>query len=262
MSEQMTVGDLPSALDHWDEVKARIGGRPPAVFLDYDGTLTPIVDRPQDALLSPETRVVLEQLRQTHPVGIISGRDLDDVRQMVGVEGIAYAGSHGFDILTPDGHRIGQDEGWVELMAEVGSELEQKLDGVTIEPKRYAVAVHYRGVDPESVPGIESVVREATARRSGLVVTGGKRIYEIRPDIPWDKGAALRHLLELLDLTGPEVAPLYFGDDLTDEDALAEVSHSGVGFVVRGEDDARPTAAHFSLRDPTETREALERLAA
>src|SRR4029450_3453680 len=97
------VRDLPSALERANEIRSLLSVRRLAVFLDYDGTLTPIVERPEDALLPAETRAAIERLAALAPVAIVSGRDLADVRRLMGIEGITYAGSHGFDVLLPDG---------------------------------------------------------------------------------------------------------------------------------------------------------------
>ena len=94
---------IPSALEHVQEIAGR--GRHVAVFLDYDGTLTPIVGRPEQAILSDSTRAVLRALATKAPVAILSGRDLENVRRRVDIDGIVYAGSHGFDIAGPHGLR-------------------------------------------------------------------------------------------------------------------------------------------------------------
>lgn len=260
------VADLPLALERWQEVTARLAGRLPAVFLDYDGTLTPIVDDPAAATLPDATREVIERLRERCPVAVISGRDLDDVRRLLALYGLPVAGSHGFDILLPDGERH-------QLGAAHTSELDAAVDalrtvvegvaGARLERKRFAIAVHYRMVeDPDDVARLERAVEAEAARHEGLRVTGGKMIFELRPDVDWDKGRALRSVLETLGLDRPDVAPIYVGDDDTDEDAFRALGADGLGVVVRGERDDRPTAADVALRDPAETRRFLERLAA
>src|ERR1700745_4370152 len=92
---------IPSALENVHEI-AR-SGKQLAVFLDYDGTLTPIVRHPEDAWLSDSMQQTLRSLAARMPVAILSGRDLDDVRGRVLVDGIVYAGSHGFDIAGAGG---------------------------------------------------------------------------------------------------------------------------------------------------------------
>jgi trehalose-phosphatase len=91
--------------------------------------------------------------------------------------------------------------------------------------------------------------------------TGGKKIFELRPGIPWDKGKALLFLLDVLGLDREDVLPIYVGDDETDEDAFDAIRERGLGVVVRGEDDDRPTAAHLALEDPAQARAFLEELA-
>lgn len=263
--DRPSIRHLPAALDRRDEISAGLRGRRPAVFLDYDGTLTPIVDRPEDALLPEETRRALERLAATHPVAILSGRDLADVRAMVGLEGIAYAGSHGFDIVRPDGSTDQRGREYLPDLDVAERELERRLGlvpGARVERKRFAVAVHFRQVDEERVPEVESAVVETAAANPRLRRTGGKKVYELRPNVDWDKGKALLWLLETLGLAGEGVVPVYVGDDETDEDAFRAIAVTGLGVVVRGEGDDRPTEADFALRDTREARAFLELLTA
>src|SRR5690606_15157717 len=92
---------LPSALEHLDEIAQWWSDRPLAVFLDYDGTLTPIVPHPADAFLTPEMRRMIAALAERFPVAVISGRDRPDVAARVGLGTLYYAGSHGLDIAGP-----------------------------------------------------------------------------------------------------------------------------------------------------------------
>jgi trehalose-phosphatase len=257
------IPELPSALDRRVEITERLDGRLPAVFLDYDGTLTPIVDDPAAATLPDPTRAAVVALSSRCPVAVVSGRDLADVRAMVGADGVAYAGSHGLDILDADGRRHAFGEEFLPALdraEEAARAAAEGVPGASVERKRFAVAVHLRRVPPERRPQVERAVKEAAARVPGLRSTGGKMITELRPDVPWDKGRAVRFLLEAMGLDRPGVAPLYVGDDETDEDAFREVREDGIGVVVRGEDDDRPTLARYSLRDPDQVREFLEGL--
>jgi len=261
---QRSVCDLPSALTHLEEIAARLEGANPAVFLDYDGTLTPIVERPEDARLDETTREAVEALGRLCPVAVLSGRDLPDVRSRVGIEGIFYAGSHGFDILTPEGKskvwgRVQDMTGALKVAAD---RLRQRLggmEGVQLEPKKFALAVHFRRASQKSIPAIEKAVDEVVAEAQGLRKTGGKRIFELRPDVDWHKGKALAWLLEELRATRPELLPLFIGDDLTDEDGLREIGEAGIGILVRGEQ--RPSYARYGLEDPGEVRLFLRQLA-
>jgi trehalose 6-phosphate phosphatase len=128
-----------------------------------------------------------------------------------------------------------------------------------VERKRYAVAVHYRQVAEAEVPEVERRVAEALTRFPTLRQTGGKKIFELRPQLDWDKGRAVAWLEEELGLKGPQLLTIYIGDDLTDEDAFRQVRGYGLGILVR--DEARPTRAHYALEHPGEVREFLQALA-
>lgn len=239
------------------------------LFFDYDGTLTPIVRRPEDATLPEARRSLLRELATHVTVGIVSGRDLDDVRKMVALEELYYAGSHGFDVRGPGELRMQHEEARDRLPELDAAEQELRdhldaLDGVRVERKGFAVAVHYREADEGDVETVEAAVNDAIGRHDGLRKKGGKKIFELQPDVPWDKGRAVRWLLEQLGLTGPDVLPVYVGDDETDEDAFEALSGDGVGIRVGPPDE--PTGADYHLRDPDElerlVRELLPRLEA
>jgi len=232
-------------------------GRALALFLDYDGTLTPIVERPEDAALAPETREVLRALAARHPVAIVSGRDLADVRARVGLAPLTYAGSHGFDIAGPSGDHVYEAaRASAPRLAAAAGEIERAtaaLPGVQVERKRFAIAVHFRRGRPADVPAVEAAVDRALARHAGLRKTGGKMIFELRPDVDWDKGRAVLWLIETLKLG--DALPVYIGDDVTDEDAFRALAGRGLGIAVQ--DAPAPTAASLTLRDPDEVRDLL-----
>ncbi|MDQ3932518.1 MAG: trehalose-phosphatase [Actinomycetota bacterium] len=260
-----TIGELPSALERRQEIADRLAGREAVVFIDYDGTLTPIVENPEDATLPEKTRDLLERLREPCRVVIISGRDLEDVRQMVGIDGLAYAGSHGFDILASDGSRHAYGEEYLPALDEAEEQLGPRLadiPGARLERKRFAIACHFRQCDDDDVVDVEEAVEDVAAEQTRLRMTGGKRIIELRPDLDWDKGRALMWFLETLGLDRDDVVPLYVGDDVTDEDAFEAIRERGIAVVVQGEDDERATSAHYSLAHTDEVRRFLEQLLA
>ena len=255
---------LPLALEALDRIAAQLDSRRPAVFLDYDGTLTGIVDRPEEADLPPETREAVAALARVAPVAVVSGRDRRDVAARVGLPSLVYAGSHGFDIARADGeiqYEVGG--GYSAIVERAARELRRLLDpveGAIVEAKKYSVAVHYRLVAPEEVEAVRAAVTTVLGHHvDGLVETAGKKVFELRPRIEWDKGRAIEWLLEALDLDRPEVVPLYIGDDVTDEDAFRAIEARGVGLLVARE--PRPTRASFRLRDPEEVRQFLTWLA-
>ena len=263
------VGDgeaalVPSALEALDDVLAELdGGGAPGIFLDYDGTLTPIVARPEDATLDDAMRVVLERLAARCVVAVVSGRDLPDVRRLVGIESIHYAGSHGFEI---DGPRVHAEHGreFLEDLDHAEHELARALEaieGARVERKHFAVAVHFRNVERAQVDTVRDAVDRVHARRPDrLRRTGGKEILELRPALDWDKGRALRWSAAELGVDVEEAPTLYVGDDTTDEDAFAVLRDHGVGVLVS--DEPRRTKAHYRLRDVDEVRRFLEDLAA
>jgi trehalose 6-phosphate phosphatase len=249
------IARLPSALDHLGEIAARADGKQLAVFLDYDGTLTPIVDEPARALLPDATREAIGILAGSLPVAVVSGRDLADVRRLVGIDGLWYAGSHGFDIAGPDGERHELAPDALSALDDAERELRpllRSIAGARLERKRYAVTAHFRGVPGDRIDDVEVAVAAVAAACPGLRVTGGKKVLELRPDIDWDKGRAIAWLLGIQGLDRPDVLPVYVGDDETDEDGFRALDGHGIGIVVRGEADDRPTRAHYALDGPAD----------
>ncbi|BCA79931.1 trehalose-phosphatase [Desulfuromonas sp. AOP6] len=258
-----TTDERPSALGSFAELVNRLGAKQPVVFLDYDGTLTPIVDRPEEAKITEEMRQTVRELARLCPVAIVSGRDLKDVRNLVGVQEVIYAGSHGFDIAGPKGNEMQFQRGTEYLPAldqaeQALQENLQPIEGAQIERKKFAIAVHYRRVPDDLHGKVEEAVDAVLAEREELRKTSGKKIFELRPDLDWDKGKALLWLLEQPGLDGEDLLPIYVGDDLTDEDALRETKKQGIGILVR--DENRPTHAHYVLDNTKEVREFLRAL--
>ena len=265
--ERVAMHELPQALANWNDAVAALRGRMPAVFLDYDGTLTPIVERPEDALLAEEMRERVRRLAERCLVAVVSGRDVGFVIEQVALDSVLYLGSHGFDVEAPEGHglsgdRQGEFERFLGPLEDAEAEIETAVSGIAgarIERKKYAIAVHYRQAAKEDVTAVEAAVDGVLARHPDLRKTGGKKVFELRPDIEWDKGRALEWVLEALAMDGERYAPVYIGDDLTDEDGFRVVRGNGLAIVV-GSDD-RPTLAEFSVPDTDAAGEVLERLA-
>jgi trehalose 6-phosphate phosphatase len=252
---------LPSALEHVEELAGRSDQL--AVFLDYDGTLTAIVNDPKQALLSDSTRQTLQALVMRASVAVLSGRDLDDVRKRVAIEAIAYAGSHGFDIAGPRGLQRQEATKFLPALDSAEKELREKLAGIAgalIERKRFSIAAHYRKVSENDFPKLERAVSEVAAWHRELRRMEGKKVYELLPYTDWDKGKAVLWLLENLGLEHGKVRPIYIGDDRTDEDAFRALEQRGVGILVT--EQPRPTAASYSLHDPTEVERFLSKLVA
>jgi len=267
VSDLSRVGrGLPDATGAVPCLLQEAGGRKLMVFLDYDGTLTPIVSRPELALLSPTVRETLARLAALTPVAVVSGRDVADVRALVGLDGLIYAGNHGLDIQGPRGVGMQSEEGTaaLPLLAEVEEALWAKLEGVggvLVERKRFSIAVHYRLVDDAHLPFVEQVVDSVLSVHRGLRDVPGKKVHDLRPDIAWDKGRAMAWLLRAQGASRHTVFPLYLGDDLTDEDAFRFVRGWGAGILVRDGDD-RLTLATMTLAGTQEVEQFLVQLAA
>lgn len=261
------IDQLPSALEEYDSIAQQLAGKRLAVFLDYDGTLTPIVSRPELAVLSDEMREIVTDLAGKCTVSIISGRDRHDVRALVGIDELVYAGSHGFDIGGPDGLAVQHDEGgsFVPVMVDLADQVERRIgdvEGSLVERKKYSIAVHYRLVADDAVPGIEAAVDAVLAEPEFAQIrkTHGKKVFDLQPALDWNKGKAVEWVMRALDLDHDDVLPMFFGDDLTDEDAFAALTGRGIGIVVVS-DSSRPSAADFSVPEVPDVGRLLRRLA-
>ena len=254
------INKVPEALKNIDRMGQMMTGKKLAVFLDYDGTLTPIVMRPEDAVLSSSMRKTVLDLAHIFPVAVISGRDRRDVKQLVGLDEIYYAGSHGFDIKGP-GLEYEHGQEFLTILDEAEKYLQVRtkdIQGCLVERKKYSIAVHFRQVKEADFSIVQEAVQQADKEYSKLKLSSGKKVFELRPKIDWDKGKALLWLLRKMGLDKTHVLPVYIGDDTTDEDAFRVLSNRGVGIVV-GE-DSRLTSARFRLKDPNEVKKFFEHL--
>lgn len=256
---------LPDALEHWSALRHALRPGPWAVFLDYDGTLTPIRPRPEQATLAGSMRDAVERLARRCFVAVVTGRGMADVRALVELPQLYYAASHGFEITGPGRSFVPQPTlrpTFDALLPRV-EQLVAEFDGALAEHKGFSISVHYRLTPPEQVPALEARIDRLLAEHADLRKGLGKKVFELRPAIDWHKGAAVRWLLE--HAAGADAAgsgpllPLYIGDDRTDEDALAAVADDGVGIFV-GQPDW-PSAARFGLSGSDAVEVLLRRLA-
>jgi len=238
-------------------------GKRGLLLLDYDGTLTPIVERPELALLPPDVARTLRTLSRRLKVVIMSGRSLRDLRKLVGEKGVYYGGNHGLEIrgpgisfVLPEATRLRP------LLRRVSRELRKRTKGVKgalVEDKGLSLSLHYRLVDPEREGEVRRILEEVLEpHRDRLRITEGKKVLEVRPNLRWDKGRASLLLLRLLD---PErkLLPVYLGDDRTDEDAFRVLNPRGGVTVLVSERPANSNARFF-LRSPKEVALFLQML--
>jgi alpha,alpha-trehalase len=268
-SGDAAMSTIPDALQVYSQLKELVTARRPAVFVDFDGTLSDIVEQPESATLVDGAAEALRALAAQCPVALISGRDLADVRYRVKVDGLWFAGSHGFELVAPNySYHQNAATTAVGTLAHAANRLAAELGdipGICVESKRFAVAVHYRNVDPGRVDHVIAAVR-TLGGSEGLRVTTGRKVIELRPNIDWDKGRTVQWILEQIvgddSAAGSDTLPIYIGDDITDEDAFDAVRFDGVGIVVRHDENSdRPSSASFSLENPSAVVQFIQRLA-
>ncbi|CAM6037456.1 unnamed protein product [Sphagnum compactum] len=274
----------PSAVRMFKKLMVEAKAKQVVVFLDYDGTLSPIVDDPDQAHMSADMRAIVKEVATYFPTAIISGRARPKVYEFVQLAELYYAGSHGMDIMGPanatngfkaKGTRVKDKMGndvvlfqpaseYLPLMDEVCkilSESSKGVRGARVEHNRFCVTIHFRRVKEESWGALAEKVENVLKDYPTLNLTHGRKVLEIRPAIAWDKGKAVDFLLSSLGLAdSSEVFPVYIGDDRTDEDAfkvLKDLKH-GCGILVTSV--PKETKASFSLRDPHEVMEFLRYL--
>ncbi len=256
---------LPSTLLGQDALLTELASRDLALFLDYDGTLTPIVDQPDQAWLRPEIRSLLGQLSQHCILAIISGRDLQDVKHRIQLPQLVYAGSHGFDIEGPNGLRnqLAMAQRAIPAIDRAERSLRQLcsgIPGVLLERKQFGLAVHYRQVAASDIPRLEHFVRTITGNEPQLRMRSNKCVFEVQPEVNWDKGRAVDWLIDALHLNRSTTTVIYVGDDRTDEDAFRTIQALPQGIGIRVGDGDEPSRADYCLGDPDEVCCFLHRL--
>jgi len=254
---------LPPALSRLAEIHALLDHRLPVFFLDFDGTLTPIVAHPELVNVSAAVRQTLSALGARFPVCVVSGRDLPNLLKHLQVPNVFYAGDHGHCLQGPAGSGIelkvdGPDS---EELRSTAKRLEQDLqhiEGAVIEVKQTSLSVHYRLVSKEAWPLVEKIVQSTADLASTLSLKKGNMVLELRPRHSWNKGSIVRWLVARLGLDETTACPICIGDDLTDEDMYEAAGKQGIGIVVAKELD-RPTKARYSLTGPDEVMQFLNK---
>ncbi|KDP25632.1 hypothetical protein JCGZ_20788 [Jatropha curcas] len=275
----------PSALNSFEQITNFAKKKKIAIFLDYDGTLSPIVDDPDQALMSSDMRSAVRNVAKYFPTAIISGRSRDKVYELVGLTELYYAGSHGMDIVGPINKAVSNDHPnciqstdqqgeevnlfqpaieFIRMIDEVFRTLVEntkEIKGAKVEHHKFCASVHYRNVEEKNWPAIAQIVHDILKQYPRLKLTHGRKVLEVRPVIDWNKGKAVEFLLESLGLNNhDDVLPIYIGDDRTDEDAFKVLREGNKGYGILVSSTPKETNAFYSLRDPTEVMKFLNSL--
>lgn len=265
----------PSALDMFERIIETSRGKQIVMFLDYDGTLSPIVADPDRAFITSKMRRTVKKLAKSFPTSIVTGRCIDKVYSFVKLAELYYAGSHGMDIKGPTKgfSRYNKDKpsvlyqpagDFLPMIDEVFKQLVEKTKstpGAKVENNKFCLSVHFRCVDEKKWSDLALKVRSVVKNYPTLKLSQGRKVFEIRPMIKWDKGKALEFLLESLGFENSnDVFPIYIGDDRTDEDAFKLLQERGQGFGILVSEFPKDTNASYSLQDPPEVMDFLRRL--
>jgi trehalose 6-phosphate phosphatase len=240
-----------------------------AVLFDIDGTLAPIVRHASDAHIPEDTRRQLIAVAKLYGiVGCVTGRSALVARQMVGIGSIAYVGNHGAESLSPGAaevvieRRVAGYTERVHAFATLADTTELQRLRVRIEDKGPIVAFHWRGAPDEQAAEAAIEVIEHDALAAGLATHRGRKVLEVRPPVPIDKG---RGIALLLRKRRPENG-LYVGDDVTDIDAFRGLRESVSGAAVCvavGSEEAPDQLLHDAdlvVDGPAGVRELLDEL--
>ena len=222
-----------------DYIKNQITGKQISLFLDFDGTLTPIVSRPEKAVLTYQMKEIVRRLCNICKVAIVSGREIGDIKERVGIPECIYVGNHGLEV---EGNCISfKVEGAVESRGELEKILreitevirQENIRGAVLEDKKLTASIHYRLLDKKDIEVFLSLIRSTLKPylEKGLFrIVEGKKVVEVRPNIQWEKGKAVQWLM--MQDGFKESIPIYIGDDETDRDAFRAIKGQGISIAV------------------------------
>jgi len=229
-------------------------------FLDYDGTLTPIRKEPSLARIGKKIKNLLKKLSKNpaFKVFIISGRSLKDVRGLIGIKSIYYIGNHGIELAGPGAEYVNKSaKKLVGFIRKSCDSLRRalKLKGVFVENKTFTLSVHYRRLEPSRQAVFAkrfAVITKDLKKNKKIRITEGKKVFEIRPAVKWNKGEIVKWVLK----KNKKCLPICIGDDITDEDAFRALGEKGISILVAKR--RRRTFAQYRLSSPRKVAGFLE----
>ena len=234
------------------------------LFLDYDGTLVPICKEPSQARLSPDTKKLLRDLscNPRFSVGIISGRTLKEIRTLVGSKRLFYAGNHGFEMVFQS--RVWTHPelaGFTSSLKGIVAKLKSQtrgIKGIFVEDKKLTVSIHYRNVKDTPPGALLALITEIVEPYpQAFTIARGKKVFEVRPRIDWDKGKAVKEVTRLSAFKSKPLK-IYIGDDQTDEDAFGVLAPEDISIRVGYK---KGSAARYFCRGSSEVVTFLKKLA-
>ena len=250
----------------WPAIKKRLMSADVVlILLDYDGTLSPISPRPRDAVLEKGLKKILVSLskKSSTALGIISGRSLREVKKQVQVKNIYYAGNHG---LQMSGRGLSfthaQSRRLKPRIQKIKRTLKKKLKGIPgiiLEDKGFTLTLHYRLTPKKYLGAVEKTLKLVTTpyiKQKSVKVSTGKKCWEIKPRVDWNKGKAANKIFSIFK--AKRVVPIYVGDDVTDEDVFRAFKNKGITVFV-GSPKAR-SAAKYNLSSVTKVKSFLKKL--
>lgn len=221
----------------WSALNKKLKNRQIFLFLDYDGTLCPVAKIPEGAILPSRIKRLIDELSKINniKIAIISGRSLEDIKKMTGINNVFYAGNHGLEIEGPNTNFRCRTTPMYNIVIDC---LKNKLSsqfypirGALVEDKGITISVHYRLVDKKHRALVKRIFFNAVASYVHLKIikiSSGKKVFEIKPLVNWNKGKCVLWLLKKIK----NAVPFYIGDDLTDEDAFKAIRKIGYAICV------------------------------
>lgn len=255
-------------LNVWDSIEKKIDRNNLFIFLDFDGTLTPVVSTPEKAILPKAAKKLLKRISENPKIRLafISGRSLEDIKSKIGIKNAIYSGNHGlqlggpkikFEPLVPPRYQM--------IVERIKNELGQKISrvkGAFVEDKGLTLSLHYRLAKKKDISVLKKIFQETVIlylARNKIKVKSGKMVLEVRPPVEWDKGKVVLWLLarNLFASKDKGILPIYMGDDVTDEDAFRAMKNRGLTVFV-----GKPKKSHaqYYLKDHNEVQDFLERI--
>ncbi len=249
-------------IDVWNNFSKRLLSAPEVeLFLDYDGTITPIRLTPAEAVLSPDTIQIMRELINLPKVRvtIVTGRSMKDIRSILPFENIRIVANHGFHMYLDGEEWIHPDaELSVLNMQQTKEELQHLLEpykGIFVEDKKYTLSIHYRNALVRDIPEITKITQKtALSFNEKFIITEGKEVMEIRPPVNWGKGHAVSKILKAHKYPALSLK-VYIGDDMTDEDAFQVLKSTGITIHVGKTNE---TMAQYYVSDVDEVLQILK----